>query len=542
MYSLISFSQEIDSVVVKYEKDIKNAQLDSLKVKLLLKLGSYQKSRNPNQLPIYHKRIKEIFKRANYNYTQQEILMLIQSGLYKRRTLNYSGALKDYLAAQKIILANNDSLNLAINFGNIATLYKYQGECEKSILNFSKAIRINKHIKNYKKLATNYSSVARCYTNTNKVDSAFFALDQAIYYGKLSGIEEILQRAYGNKAFLLAQNKKYNEALPLQLNYLKYAKSINKNLSIIATNTNLARTYFGLKKYELALAHTNDAINLGIKINTTSRIDKAYKIRSEIYKKLGKYELALDDLYAYNKIQQEINNINNAKQLREIELNNSYEKERVKDSVIHAEEKRRIELNADRQRLKKQLYFAILIIMVILGSVIIYYGFRLFKRIRKNNQIKEAQLNKEIINLNSEVSTKKEEVNQLLTETLIHLRTKEKLAEDLSKLSKEEEGVSLRSIIADLKADKLEDSKIVILKQNIETLNYDFLKTLKNQHPNLTKTDIEVCSFIKIGLSRKEISNLRKTSIDAIKSTRFRLKKKLNLNRKDSLDEYIRTL
>ena len=115
------------------------------------------------------------------------------------------------------------------------------------------------------------------------------------------------------------------------------------------------------------------------------------------------------------------------------------------------------------------------------------------------------------MDLNSEVITKKEEVNQLLTETVIHLNTKEKLAESLSKLSQEEEGITLKGIIADLKADKLEDSKILVLKKNIETLNYDFLNNLKRLHPTLTKTDIEICSFVKIGLSRKEISNLRNT-------------------------------
>ena len=213
-----------------------------------------------------------------------------------------------------------------------------------------------------------------------------------------------------------------------------------------------------------------------------------------------------------------------------------FETER-KDQEIY-KKKTEIELlekDKEIEKQKRRLIVAVLLIVFLIAFMIFYVLWR--KAIRK-----KRALAREVVDLNTEVTTKKEEVNELLAETIIHLRSKEKLAENLSKLSHEEEGVSLRSIIADLKADKLEDSKIVILKQNIESLNYEFLKSLKNQHPNLTKTDIEVCSFIKIGLSRKEISNLRKTSIDAIKSTRFRLKKKLNLGAEQSLDDYIKSI
>jgi len=421
-------------------------------------------------------------------------------------------------------------------------LYKYKGECEKSILNFKKAIAINTLNKNYKLVGRNYGNIARCYSKINQTDSAYYYFDKGIYYAKRHGTEEILQGIYGKKAYLLSEHKRYKEALPLQLNYLAYAKSIRKNLSIIVTNTNLARTYFGLKEHKKALFHTKEAIDLATKIKMTNRLDITYKIRSDIYKSMGKYDLAFDDLQKHNEIQNEINIVKNAKKFTELEMAYSFEKERIKDSIIHIEEKKRIELHAESQKIKKQLYIAILVIITIVSITILYYGYRLYSTTQKKNKIREAQLSEKISNLNTEVTTKKEEVNDLLTETLVHLRTKEKLANNLAKLSHNEEGETLKGIIADLKAEKLGDSKIIVLKKNIETLNYEFLKTLKTQHPTLTKTDIEICSFIKIGLSRAEVANLRKTSLYAIKSTRYRLKKKLNLTSNDSLDQYIKSL
>jgi len=69
---LIAFSQDSDSTIVDYENNINNAQNDSLKVSYLLKLGTYQKNRDPNQLPIYHKQVREIFKHAKYDYKYQK--------------------------------------------------------------------------------------------------------------------------------------------------------------------------------------------------------------------------------------------------------------------------------------------------------------------------------------------------------------------------------------------------------------------------------------------------------------------------------------
>lgn len=535
-----SFCQNENLVLFQLEKNVNEAINDSLKVKHLLKLGSYQKSRDYHKLPLYHLEIENIFRKNSYNKTKHEILKFNQSGVYNRRVEDFSGALENYLIAQRLMIAAGDSLNLAINYGNIAILYKHQKECEKAIITFKKAIKLHEKFKNYKKLGSNYSSVARCYDDIHKTDSAFYAFDQATYYAELSKSKEIIYRVLGNKAFLLSEKGRYKEALPIQLSYLKYANNIDKKTSIIAIHTNLAKTYLGLKEFDKALIHANEAIEIGTKEGLTNRIDKAFLHRSNIYQLLKKYDLALKDVLSYNKINEEVNKVNSVKKLREIELKNEYAKKRLTDSILHQEEKSRIIAQARNQRLEKQLYMAILLVVILFGSVVIYYAYQFYLQTKRSNLQKELNLSKKISLLNTKVTSKKEEAKELLTETLIQLKGREKLVENLSKLTEKKENISLQSIIADLKADKLEDSKVVLLKKNIETLNYNFIKEFKREHPSLTKTDMEICSFIKIGLSRIEIANLRKTSIQAIKSSRFRLKKKLHLSQNDSLDVYIR--
>ncbi|WP_299246476.1 hypothetical protein [uncultured Aquimarina sp.] len=307
----------------------------------------------------------------------------------------------------------------------------------------------------------------------------------------------------------------------------------------------LTNINFEFKNYSLAKKYADTTIDIANQIEKKHLESMTYKLRSQINEKLGKLGNALRDYKKYEETQNEIYTDKKSKEIREIEIANEFAKKKMKDSIVFVKQKEILVLEKDKALAQNKF-------IGLLGLIGLFITFFIVRALRKK-WLKERKLGKQferklkqsdekISVLNSDKEKLTEEVNELLTETVIHLNTKEKLAENLTKLSLEEEGVTLKGIIADLKADKLEDSKILVLKKNIETLNYDFLKNLKSLHPNLTKTDIEICSFIKVGLSRKEISSLRKTSIDAIKSTRFRLKKKLNLTQNDSLDEYIRSL
>ena len=107
-------------------------------------------------------------------------------------------------------------------------------------------------------------------------------------------------------------------------------------------------------------------------------------------------------------------------------------------------------------------------------------------------------MNNEIEGLGAEIHNKKQEITELMTESLKHLKSKEKLVDNLQKLASEEETISLQSIINDLKSEAIEDSRVLLIKNHLEELNFEFFKTIKAKHPNLTKTDLEICSYIRL--------------------------------------------
>jgi DNA-binding CsgD family transcriptional regulator len=66
----------------------------------------------------------------------------------------------------------------------------------------------------------------------------------------------------------------------------------------------------------------------------------------------------------------------------------------------------------------------------------------------------------------------------------------------------------------------------------------DFLTKLKELHPSLTHNDLRLCAFLRLNLISKEIAPLLNISVRSVEVKRYRLRKKLNMNRDESITDY----
>lgn len=74
-----------------------------------------------------------------------------------------------------------------------------------------------------------------------------------------------------------------------------------------------------------------------------------------------------------------------------------------------------------------------------------------------------------------------------------------------------------------------------------DLLYLNFVKRLKEEFPQLTKHDLEICCLVKIGLSNEELSRIFLTASDSATKAKGRLKKRLNLSPEDDLERFICT-
>jgi DNA-binding CsgD family transcriptional regulator len=78
-----------------------------------------------------------------------------------------------------------------------------------------------------------------------------------------------------------------------------------------------------------------------------------------------------------------------------------------------------------------------------------------------------------------------------------------------------------------------------MFKEAFNNLDKDFLKTIKSKHPSLTPNDLKLCAYLRLNLSSKEIAPLFNISTKSVEVKRYRLRKKMDLNREIGLTDYI---
>ncbi|MBJ2174679.1 transcriptional regulator [Aureibaculum sp. A20] len=72
-----------------------------------------------------------------------------------------------------------------------------------------------------------------------------------------------------------------------------------------------------------------------------------------------------------------------------------------------------------------------------------------------------------------------------------------------------------------------------IFEYNFNQVHEDFFIGLKKQFPKLTHKDLKLCAYIKMNMLTKEIAPLMNISERGVETHRYRLKKKLNLDKED---------
>lgn len=76
-------------------------------------------------------------------------------------------------------------------------------------------------------------------------------------------------------------------------------------------------------------------------------------------------------------------------------------------------------------------------------------------------------------------------------------------------------------------------------EQNFDVVYEDYLNRLGKKYPSLSIGDKKICAYLKMGLSSKDIAPLMNMSVHSVEMARYRLRKKLELDRSVNLSEFL---
>jgi len=143
-----------------------------------------------------------------------------------------------------------------------------------------------------------------------------------------------------------------------------------------------------------------------------------------------------------------------------------------------------------------------------------------------------------------ELDQMRRDVEALASHDLLKTQLSRNIIDQLQQILADETDPSkgIKSLIAELRSQIVTEDRLSFLQEHIKTINAEFYDRLHEKFPELSKTEREICAYLKLNLSSKDIAILRQTSINTINVTRHRIRKKLGLERDEELEAIIRLL
>ena len=150
--------------------------------------------------------------------------------------------------------------------------------------------------------------------------------------------------------------------------------------------------------------------------------------------------------------------------------------------------------------------------------------------------LKEENLNLEIKKKNSE----------LASSTLNNIKKNELLADlinDIKNIDKELVNNSLhypvKKVIKKINNHLIDKEDWLSFQLHFTNSHAQFFENLREKHPDLSSNEIKLSAYLKLNLSSKEIAALMNVANTSVEQSRYRLRKKFNLDKEVNLVKYI---
>ena len=155
---------------------------------------------------------------------------------------------------------------------------------------------------------------------------------------------------------------------------------------------------------------------------------------------------------------------------------------------------------------------------------------------RELEAIKREQLETEILFKNKELAMSTMHLLQK-NQTLTAIRTE--VEKNLSKIKDPNAKKEVKKIISLLRTDDRLEDDWSNFSLHFDQAHHNFLKRIKAEYPQLTPKDQKLCAYLRMNLTTKEIAPLLNISVRGVEIARYRLRKKIELEKERYLNDFM---
>ena len=488
---------------------------------------------NPQSLYYYQKAIDQAIAEG----------LAVETGIYVFKKGQYYNTFEMYVPACQLYLKAYDIFKTAgpenvpgyvYNLNRIADFYYALGDLESSRRFLLEALG-SRDVPPRDEINM-INTVGLIYRSTGKYDDALRYFNTALKLANKNKDSVWLAIATGNIGSVYFMQKKYDTALPyIKTDYgqsVKFGEKINGAIALVR----IATINADRKDYAIALKQIDTAekiFSTHSKSTLKYRIDM-YGLKAAIFETMNKPTEALRYRKIYDAASDSLAHINDVLSVERTKLKWENDKQQLKVQQLSA--------RARTERIKRDALAGVLFLLIVI-SFLIYNRQKLIIRRDK------AVLEKQEVALQLETSRADAEHNSAklaLIDFTDQLRVKNDIIEsfkaELDMMQRQTDPLYMyraNQLTDMMNAHIMTDKSWHEFKTLFEKVHPSFFTILTVRFPDFTETDTRLLSLVKLKLNNREMAGMLGITVEGVKKSKQRLRKKIGLTEENSLEALI---
>nr|WKN36889.1 tetratricopeptide repeat protein [Tunicatimonas sp. TK19036] len=526
---------------------------DTVRVNILNQIGKKYWIVDPAQSVNYGDQALALADSLNYVRGQALAQRVVGMGNWAQG--NYEVALEYQMAALANYQVLNDSLAIAEVRMHTGVIYSDQKRYDEALEYYNESSQI------FKRLAVVWlevhaaSNIGELYQDQGEYSLAQQYYERALILSDSIDYNYEKGTAYLNLGRLFLVMSTPEKALAYCKQALPIQESEGDRYGQSTTYYTLGKIQQALGSYRQANGYLLQALDLAQKINSKEILKDVYLALKQVAEANGQFKQAYAYFETYTDLQ---DSLLNAEKLREIvRLENRYAlAQKDQELLLQQQSLTLMQQEAHMQAwLRNGLLLGLAAVLFIGYLVVSRQRLKIKKNqevLTKNRQIfttQQALAQAEVENAQlkqQELLQQLEYKNKELTSYTINFIQKNELMEELQtgiqqlkRHSKAEVRQQLNTLSRLVDQNLHIDREWEDFKRHFEEVHKDFFTHLKSRCPELSANELKLCALLKLNMSMKEMAGVLGISPDSVKTARYRLRKKLGLDREEGLVDYI---
>lgn len=513
-----------------------SAQTDTAAVNNLIRVGRTQQQSQPDSAIYNGKKALKLLKESEYIKGKIYAYNLVGMAYWAKGEFNTGLHFIKHMIEEA--RKAKDTVELGSAYGNMAILYIDMGDRKLGLQYSKKAIKMLVAVGDSTNAIHYINNIGWIYEAEKKYDSSIVYYTAAIHgYKKYHGAVSWLGQTYANLSSVYYKTDNPQKALEYAEEGLELCRKFKDNKKATGhAYLSMSKAYLSNNRYRYCLLYADSALQLAQATNLNTLKAEAYWLKYKSSEELGTYKQAVEYL-EQNRVWTDT--LVNAETKTELAAINTQLATEKKDKEIALKEMELIASQAARQR---NLYYLLLAVITTIFSIVVAYQIYRRQQLRiqtKNKQLEVEQKEKELMSLQLSTEEKKNnDLNKELLSFTITTTQKNQLLQDIYDELNDMQGAEpskLRKVKHIINNALTNEEEWEEFRVRFEQVHQSFFDNIKADYPQLTANDLRLCAFIKLDLSSKQIASLLNIAPSSVDISKYRLKKKLTLNKEDNM-------